>query len=61
MVGDTLLEDVLPVLHLGAQAFHVPDQLGKAKRAVERVVAGERFQPLRSLGDLPEAISLRSV
>lgn len=56
MAGNSLRSDVVPVLRLGARAFHVPHDLTWAHEA-DADPAGLEIESLASLADLPAALA----
>ncbi len=58
MIGNSLKSDVLPVLELGAHAFHVPFSTTWEYEKVEKTIEHERF---RALGKIEEVLDFLSV
>ena len=56
MVGNTMRSDVLPVLALGGQAFHVPYHTTWAHEAADAPEGHAGFAALESIGELPGAL-----
>jgi putative hydrolase of the HAD superfamily len=56
MVGNSMVSDVLPVLALGARAYHVPYAVTWAHEVAEPPEAAERYRALAGLHELPAAL-----
>lgn len=52
MIGNSLKSDVLPLLELGAYAFHVPFHTTWAYEKVETTIVNERFRGLEEIGEV---------
>lgn len=52
MVGNSLKSDVLPVLNLGGQGFHIPYHVTWAHERVESEINHERFHVLNSIREI---------
>jgi len=52
MIGNSLKSDVLPVLELGAHAFHVPFHTTWAYEQVETTIVNERFRGLEKVQEV---------
>ena len=57
MVGNTVRSDVLPVLALGARAFHVPYHTTWAHEAAEAPEGHAGFRVLGGIGELVDALA----
>ncbi|NME72126.1 HAD family hydrolase [Flammeovirga aprica] len=52
MVGNSLKSDIVPVLNIGAHAFHVPFHSTWEHEMVDHKVEGEKFKELKSIRDV---------
>lgn len=52
MIGNSLKSDVLPVLELGAHAFHVPFHTTWAYEQVETTIENEQFRTLKNVTEI---------
>ena len=54
MIGNSLKSDVLPLLELGAHAFHVPFHTTWEYEKVETTIVNEQFRGLENIGEVLE-------
>ncbi|MBB6463943.1 HAD family hydrolase [Flammeovirga kamogawensis] len=56
MVGNSLKSDIVPVLNIGAHAFHVPFHSTWAHEMVDGIVEGEKFRELKKITEVIEIL-----
>jgi putative hydrolase of the HAD superfamily len=54
MIGNSLKSDILPVLDLGGQAFHIPYHVTWDLEKIEHTIEHEHFHQLEKITDLLE-------
>ncbi|NBL65008.1 HAD hydrolase-like protein [Flavobacterium sp. NST-5] len=52
MIGNSLKSDVLPVLNIGSQAFHIPFHTTWAHEKIDHEVVHEKFKALEKITDV---------
>lgn len=52
MVGNSVKSDVIPILHIGGSAIHVPYHTTWAHEQVENKINHERFLKVNNISDV---------
>jgi putative hydrolase of the HAD superfamily len=60
MVGDSLHEDVVPVVWLGGHGVHVPEGRWTLLRPIESLLQTRRIRVCRTIAEVPDAIAASS-